>query len=348
VNKISIYGAETLGCYIGGRLLAAGHHVDFVIHGRIPSDIKKYGLSLSRYDGCRSHVAASAITLTDDLSKLSCADLVVFALRSTQLHGAAQQLARIIKPSAIVLSMLPGVSAADLIRRYLPQHTVLEGAASFNVASMGGATIHQGSPGKIYVRESRELAPYVDVFELADLPLCMHEDIVPALWTVKLLSLNDALNALGNLPLKEQFEQRAFRQSLALLQEETLQLMQLADIKPISLYPWPTGWIPQLLRLPNAFFGILAGSAFKFDPTAYSSMSSDLSWGSDTEVDWIHGDVIRLADRLGRHAPLNACISRLIHNAERSMFRPIWPAMDLLKELNQSKHVKGPSRMPIG
>jgi 2-dehydropantoate 2-reductase len=340
VNNISIYGAETLGCYIGGHLLATGYHINFVAHSRIPSDIKKYGLSLSRYDGCRHHIAASAIDLTDDPSQLSSANLVVFTVRSAELHGAAQLLARVIKPNAIVLSMLPSVGAADLIRRYLPNHTVLEAAPSFNVASMGGATIHQGSPGRIYVSGNEKLAPYVNVFQAADLSLSMQEDILPALWTVKLWRLNDALNALSNLTLKEQFEQRTLRQSLALLQEETLRLMRLAAIEPVSISPWPAVRIPYLLRLPNILFGALSGSMFKFDSLAYSSMSGDLSWGSDTEVDWIQGDVIRLADRLGSHAPLNGCISRLVHSAERSMFRPIWSGTELLKELIKSKDAK--------
>ena len=58
----------------------------------------------------------------------------------------------------------------------------------------------------------------------------------------------------------------------------------------------------------------------KIDPLARSSMQDDLSAGRTTEIDWINGEVVRLADRLGRAAPINTCLVRLIKQAEQNTF----------------------------
>jgi len=69
------------------------------------------------------------------------------------------------------------------------------------------------------------------------------------------------------------------------------------------------------------------------DPLARSSMSDDLAAGRATEVDWINGEVVRLAERLGRTAPVNAHLAALIGIAGQNVPRRAWPADELLAEL---------------
>ena len=72
------------------------------------------------------------------------------------------------------------------------------------------------------------------------------------------------------------------------------------------------------------------------DPMARSSMADDLAAGRRTEVDWINGEVVRLAQRLGRQAPVNARLSGLVHSAEREKTPPRWSGEALLAELRGS------------
>jgi 2-dehydropantoate 2-reductase len=53
------------------------------------------------------------------------------------------------------------------------------------------------------------------------------------------------------------------------------------------------------------------------DPNARSSMWDDLEAKRPTEIDYIQGEIVALANRLGRQAPVNARLVGLIREAER-------------------------------
>ncbi|MFX7800628.1 ketopantoate reductase C-terminal domain-containing protein, partial [Acinetobacter baumannii] len=80
----------------------------------------------------------------------------------------------------------------------------------------------------------------------------------------------------------------------------------------------------------------LGGKMLAIDPLARSSMSDDLAVGRTTEVDWINGEVVRLADRLGQRAPVNAQLCALVHAAEAAATRPSWSGNDLLAALRSA------------
>lgn len=49
--RICIYGAGAIGCYLGGRLAAAGDEVGFVGRTGIGEELRQHGLTLTHYDG---------------------------------------------------------------------------------------------------------------------------------------------------------------------------------------------------------------------------------------------------------------------------------------------------------
>ncbi|MEB2571605.1 ketopantoate reductase C-terminal domain-containing protein, partial [Burkholderia multivorans] len=50
----------------------------------------------------------------------------------------------------------------------------------------------------------------------------------------------------------------------------------------------------------------------------------------------INGEVVRLADRLGQRAPVNAQLCALVHAAEAAATRPSWSGNDLLAALRSA------------
>jgi 2-dehydropantoate 2-reductase len=136
-------------------------------------------------------------------------------------------------------------------------------------------------------------------------------------WGKLLLNLNNALNALADLPLRRQLSSRPWRCLFADQVAEALAAIKAEGIKPVSPTPIPFSWLPRLLRLPDPVFEILLGRTMKIDPEARSSMWEDLQHGRRTEVDYLQGVITEIAARHGLEAPLSRRIVDLIRQAER-------------------------------
>jgi 2-dehydropantoate 2-reductase len=63
-------------------------------------------------------------------------------------------------------------------------------------------------------------------------------------------------------------------------------------------------------------------------------MWEDLQAGRRTEIDYLNGEVVRLAESLGRTAPVNAKLIELIRAAEAGP-RKAWTGADLFAELTR-------------
>ncbi|WP_175751406.1 2-dehydropantoate 2-reductase [Burkholderia ambifaria] len=298
---ICVFGAGAVGCYLGGRLAAAGTPVALVGRARIGDAIRASGLTLTDSRGYRATLEPAAVAFSTDPA---AARLVLVTVKSAATHDAAAQLAGVLRPGTVVVSFQNGLSNADVLRDALPQATVLAGMVPFNVIERGPGAFHQGSTGALAADASPALRPFTGAFACAGLPLALHRDMRAVQWAKLLLNLNNAVNALANLPLRDELSQR-----------EALHVLFRAAIRPARLTPLPAAWIPAVLELPDSAFRALGGRMLAIDPLARSSMSDDL------------------AARLGAPAPVNARLCALVHDAETAASRPAWRGDALWAEL---------------
>jgi 2-dehydropantoate 2-reductase len=333
--NICIYGAGSIGCYVGGRLQAGGAHVTFVGRERLAKEIRASGLHLTDFLGADLQVKPVDIRFDTSPSAAANAGLVLVTVKSAGTDEAAQELAKVLKPDALVISFQNGLGNADVLRKHLTRQTVLTGMVPFNVVNRGQGKFHQGSEGALEAEQHPHLAAWLPVFASAGLPLVTCGSMREVLWAKLLLNLNNAINALSDIPLKAELSQRAYRRCLALSQNEGLALLDAAGIKPAKLTPVPPRWIPKLIGTPDWLFRLLANKMIAIDPLARSSMWDDLQAGRTTEIDWINGEVVKLAQKLGRRAPVNERMIALIREAEKGGRRQ-WSGEALLAELRSA------------
>ena len=328
---ICVFGAGSIGCYVGGRLAATGTRVSFVGRPRLAEEIRQHGLHLTDWKGADLKVAPRDVNFAVTPAAAASADLVLVAVKSAGTEDAGRELAGVLKPGAIVVSFQNGLHNAEVLRAQLPGRTVLTGMVEFNVVNRGQGAFHHGSEGGLAVQQDARLAPFTAAFAAAGLPLRQEPDMTAVLWAKLQLNLNNAINALSGIPLKEELSQRAFRQCLALAQQELLDLLDAAGIRPARL-KLPPHLLPKLLGVPDFVFRALAARMLAIDPLARSSMWEDLQAGRATEIDWLNGEVVRLAQSLGRTAPVNGRLVALILEAEKGGKRD-WKGEQLLAEL---------------
>jgi 2-dehydropantoate 2-reductase len=278
--------------------------------------LAQYGLHLTDYLGLDARVGPAGIPFDTTPEALATADVVLVCVKSAATLDAADSIARHVRPGTVVVSLQNGVSNADRLRERLPGVTVLAGMVPFNVLPDGRGRFHQGTEGVLEIEAHPAATALTQALDAARWPARWHRDMRPVLWAKLLLNINNPINALANIPLKQELAQRSFRRCLALAQREALQILDHAGIQPAKLTPVPPHWLPRVLDVPDAVFRLLAGRMLAIDPLARSSMWEDLSKGRTTEIDWINGEIVSLARLQGVDAPVNARMVALIREAE--------------------------------
>lgn len=64
-------------------------------------------------------------------------------------------------------------------------------------------------------------------------------------------------------------------------------------------------------------------------------MLDDITLGRPTEIDYINGEVVELAKRLGTNAPVNAALVSLIRDVTSSHEMTRWSGSELRREINR-------------
>lgn len=326
--KIGVFGAGLIGGFIGGRLAAGGASVAMIGRPAMAESVAR-GLRLTDLDGPDRQVAPEAITISQDPADLAECCLVLVCVKSAQTPQAAAALAPVLAAGTRVMTLQNGIGNAEVLAAALPQARVLRGIVPFNVVSPEPGTLRRATSGQIMA--DRDAGPCAPAFAAAGLPLDLRPDMEAVMWGKLLMNLNNAINALSGLPLREELALRDYRRCLALAQAEALDLLAAARQPVARLGPLPPRLVPHVLRLPDPLFQRIAGRMLRIDPAARSSMAEDMAAGRPTEVDFLNGAVVALARRLNRQAPVNARLTALVHQALANPRR--WDSASLLAQL---------------
>jgi 2-dehydropantoate 2-reductase len=314
IRPIVVAGAGSIGCFVGGMLAAAGRRVSFLARPRVIAEIENHGLRLTSFEGLDRQVAPAELSLSDDPHILSDAAVVLVTVKSAGTAAMADLIARHAPSDAVIVSLQNGIDNVAVLREHLPGRRVLAAMVPFNVIAPGDGRFHRATSGDIVV-ERDEALPAAQL-SIPGLLVRPTDNIVGVQWGKLLVNLNNALNALSDLPLRAQLAKRSWRMLLADQIAEALMALKAEGIRPVSPTPVPAGLTPYLLRMPDVLFELALGRTMKIDREARSSMWQDLHRGAPTEIDYLQGVIVRLAERHGLDVPLSRRVVALIKRAE--------------------------------
>ena len=313
-RTIGIAGAGSIGCFVGGMLAGGGRQVALLARPRVIAEIESNGLRLTSFEGLDRRIAADQLTLSENPSIFSDAGVVLVTVKSADTAEIAGVIGKFAAHDAVIVSLQNGVGNVAVLRERLPGRIVLGGMVPFNVISAGAGRFHRSTSGDIVIEADD--AATAGRLSVPGLKMRATTDISGVQWGKLLVNLNNALNALADLPLRRQLAQRGWRRLFADQMAEGLAALDAEGIKPVSSTPVPASWTPHLLRLPDAVFNMVQGRTMKIDPEARSSMWEDLQRGRTTEIDYLQGVITEIAGRRGLHVPLSRRIVALIKRAE--------------------------------
>ncbi len=265
---------------------------------------------------------------SDDPKALADADIVLLCVKSNATKSAAAEIAKFARKAVTVISLQNGVSNVDVLKQALPKATILRGTVPYNVAALGNGRWHKGVAGALMVEDheiSRDLAE-----RIGNRPgrLMLSADMIGVAWGKLLINLNNAVNALSGKTLLEELSDRNYRRVFAAAQIEALEILKAAGIEPAAGGPIPPRLMPHVIGAPDFVFRPMVLKRQKIDANARSSMADDFAAKRKTEVDYLNGEVVRLARTLGRRAPVNEAILVLVKQAEAGVERQ-WSSADL-------------------
>lgn len=256
---------------------------------------------------------ASALRLAATLAEVTpgADSIVLLCVKSGATESAARELAAACAPGTPVISLQNGVDNVARAQALASGLNVLAGMVPYNVV-LRGAQVHRATAGYLQLQRDAATERVAPVFAAAGLAIVLPPDIRAVQWGKLLLNLNNPVNALSNLPLRQELLDRDCRRVFAALQSEALGVMARAGITPAKVTAVSPTMLPSVLRLPNWLFTRLAKRMLQIDATARSSMWDDLEAGRVTEIDALCGAVVRLAAQQGMAAPLNARMCELL------------------------------------
>jgi 2-dehydropantoate 2-reductase len=304
---------------VGGHLAARGLDVTLVGRARLGDELEAHGLHLEDLDGRAVHVSRASYRFATEPSALAQVDVVLCAVKSGQTEETARALDGVVPREAIVVSLQNGVRNAGVLRAHLGGRRVLGGIVGFNVVTKGAGVFRRTTSGPLVIEHasSPAVTTLLERSTEAGFEVEAPHDIAPMQWSKLVTNLSNAVSALSDRPTPELLTTPGYRRILRAIMAEALFVLRKTRTRTARVGPLPVAFFPWILRLPTPLVRVVAKAQVKIDAEARSSMWDDLTRGRATEVDWLNGEIVRLADSVGRRAPLNRRIVELVHEAER-------------------------------
>jgi 2-dehydropantoate 2-reductase len=316
---VVVVGAGCIGAWIGARLRAGGAQVTLVGRARLQSAVAAGGLEAETLTGDRVQWTLDQLPVSLDPGAVAGADAVIIAVKGGGTTATAESIREIIPAGVPVISLQNGLRNPDKLRSALPDNPVIAGMVSFNVVwdegEDAGARFRQATSGPVVL--ARDAPPeLVAALGSGGVDVVAVDDMPGVQWAKLILNLNNAVNALSGLPLRDELANRGYRRVLAAAMREAWAALRAAGIEPIPVGRMRPALAPRILPLPDWLFRVLAAPMIRIDPAARSSMADDLARNRPTEIGDINGEIVSLGARVGVPTPVNAHLVALVRQAE--------------------------------
>ena len=314
--RIGVIGAGAVGGAIAALLQRAGHEIEVTARGAHLEAIRAHGIRLS--GGWVDHVAP--VLANDRLERAP--QLVLVTTKAQDAREAIRENIALLRGVPVVV-IQNGLDAIPTAKAAAPRSDIVGGLAVFASSYLSPGEIVVTTPGRLYlgVEEGADDVPARYAARvLADaLPTVVLPNFRGAQWSKLIINQVNALPAITGLSVQQVIAIGPLRRIMtASIREnariglasrvrfEKLQGLTQAIVRFASIAPL---WLGQLLPM-------LMARRIGAVPNPGSTLQS-IRRGQTTEIDYLNGAVVRAAEAIGRTAPVNAAMVRLVHEVEQ-------------------------------
>ena len=305
--RVAVIGAGAVGCYYGGLLARAGLPVTLIGRPAGVQAIRKNGLSIHT----AGQQLSANVSADDRLDVAREANLILVCVKSADTAQLARDLAPLLAPGALVMSLQNGVTNADDLTQAISTNDVVASAVYVATEMDGPHTVrhHGGGALSIGSLRSRPVAlermqALVELFQRAGIAVSIAGDITAVLWTK--LVVNCAYNALSAITQNEYS---------ALVASEPIHSVMHSVIDEVQTVAQAAG-IDLGADLHARVFKVA-----EMMPRQRSSTAQDLARRRKTEIDFLNGHIVREGERLGIQTPTNRTLHAIVKQIEAGFDR---------------------------
>lgn len=323
--NILSFGAGAIGTYIGGSLALAGHHVVFVDQPAVADELRQRGMRLDlTLDERRKTKDAfvlppQSFVMTgslEDALKFWPFDVALFALKSFDTPAALDGMKPFAEKLPPILCLSNGVDNETMIAEAFGKDKVIYGTVTSAIGRRGAGDIVLEKLRGIGIANGNPLsAKLVAAFNAAYLNAQLFHDAAAMKWSKMLTNLlANPTSAILNLSAAQVFaDRRLYKLEIEMLRE-CLAVMDAQRIETVDLPKTPVRALAFATKLPlwlsKPLLGRAAGSG---RGAKMPSFHIDLYAGrGKSEVDHLHGAVVRAGQKAGVPTPVNKVLTETL------------------------------------
>lgn len=323
--KILVFGAGAIGTYIGGSLALAGEQLVFVEKPEVVEELRRRGLRLDlsldkRRNTREAYVlnpASFVIGATlEEALRYGPFDVAIFALKSFDTAGAIKGMKPFAEKLPPFLCLSNGVDNEPALAGLLGTNKVIPGTVTHSVGRRAPGDIVLERLRGIGIASTNPLSDrLITAANSAFLNARAYSNPNAMKWSKMMANLTaNPISAILDMTAAEVFaDPKLFKLEMALVRE-CLAVMKAQGIPVVDLPHAPVRVISLVARLPAFLAGpLLAGAAGSARGGKMPSFHIDLYSGRDrSEVEFLHGAVVRAGEKFGVPTPVNKVLSETV------------------------------------
>lgn len=320
--KMLAFGAGAIGTYIGGSLALAGYPVVFVEKQKIVDELREKGMRLDltldsrRNTKDASRVDPSAFVIVSSLEealRYGPFDVALFALKSFDTQSALEGIKPFADKIPPILCLSNGVANEPAIAEALGAEKVIYGTVTTAIGRRGAGDIVLEKLRGVGIAKGHPLSVKLNsVFNKAFLNCQLFENAASMKWSKMLTNLiANPTSAILDMTAGEVFANKDLYKIEIDMLKECLAVMQAQGFEVVDLPGTPVRALTFATTLPLWLSKPLLGRAAGAGRGAkMPSFHIDLYSGrGKSEVDYLHGAVVRAGEKHNVPTPVNKALT---------------------------------------
>jgi 2-dehydropantoate 2-reductase len=318
--RIAVIGAGAMGGVVAALLHRAGHEVEVTARGDGLDAIREHGIRLSGAWG--DHVAR--VSAGPALS--ATPELAIVATKAMDAAAAVQANAAVLDGVPVVV-LQNGMGGLESVAAALPRSSVIGALSLIAATYRAPGEVVVTAPAGTWLGTIEGVGTPADPTTLHRIattlamafPVTLVDDFAGARWTKLLINQLNALPAITGLSVQDVVADAGLRRIMAASMREAARIaiasgihfVEVNGVTHAQVEALAAGNLAEAESLPWQLRDYLGDV-----PNPGSTLQS-IRRGQASEIDHLNGAVVREGLAAGIQAPVNATLTRLVHDVER-------------------------------